>query len=345
MILINRSIKLQILSRINKHSQTYFFISLLSISSLFLIGCDNNTSTSAKPTKQQAPVAPKPKKSPRQEFLDLSHVRLTLETMHDQHFLNYFRLETPQPQLPGPLVPEVRNFIIENVVQSTLLDRYNKEFTRHVTDQDIVQMNHWLASRVGKKIAALEVQRITRPGLTLKKVKIHDLPAKRQKLLSEYVDNHKFTHLTITILKLTKLAILEGIELITGQRPQTQAPQITSYEQNMLREEILNRYATLFAQLSDEELQIAVNVSHRPAYQKVHLAQHRAYIVAFSHTARGIGRILGEGSAYYPQPQENTEQNSEKNEPNQPIGPDNPPDVRKGRIFTYPIENSENLGY
>jgi len=259
-----------------------------------LIGC----SQPAEPIKPEAPTPlPTPteeQRSPLQLFLDLSHIRISLKTMHDQHYLNYFRLETPEPDLHHLLIPQVRNYIIESVHGGTLLDRFVSAFEAKVTEAEINQMNQWLQSPLGKKVTLLEMGKFTDPNFTLKPVKYESLDADRQALITEYVDENNLVSISINVLRLTKIGILKGIQ--SGQvRPQkVSPPDVTENDLVYARYNLLDYYSTLFQSLSIAELEQIVKISQNSTFKKVTMAINRALVMAFNNTAGNIGRIIAQ---------------------------------------------------
>lgn len=234
------------------------------------------------------------KRSPIQMFLDLSHVRISLKTMHDQHYLNYFRLETPAPDLHPLVVPQVRNYIIESVHGGTLLDRFMSAFQSKVTEEELTQMNQWLGSPLGRRVTNLEMGKFNNPNFAQKAIKFDSLDPERQALISEYVDINNLVSISINVLRLTKIGILEGIQSSQRNPRKIPPPEVTENDLVYARYNLLDHYSTLFQSLSYAELEQLVNICQNPTYQKVTMAINRALVLAFNNTSGNIGRIIAQ---------------------------------------------------
>lgn len=235
-------------------------------------------------------------RSPLQMFLDSSHIRISLKTMHDRHYLNYFRLETAQPDLHPFLVPQVRKYIIEGVHGGTLLDRFITAFQSRVTETELQQMNQWLNSPLGNAVTALEMGKFTDPNFQLKTVKYESITTERQALISEYVDTNNLVSVSINVLRLTKTGVMEGMQSGQAHPRKILPPTVTENDLVYARLNLLDHYSTLFQRFSQEELSQIVQISKNETYQKVSMAMNRALVMAFNTTASHIGRIIAQAA-------------------------------------------------
>lgn len=258
-----------------------------------LSGCGDKPK---EPKHETLPIAPavSQKRSPIQLFLDLSHIRISLKTMHDQHYLNYFKLESPEPDLHPLVIPQVRNYIIESVHGGKLLDRFMSAFQPKVTNEDLNQMNQWLGSPLGQRVTDLEMGKFTNPNFSQKGVKFDSLDPERQSLISEYVDINNLVSISINVLRLTKVGILEGIQSVQRNPQKIPAPEVTENDLVYARYNLLDHYSTLFQSLSLADLEQLINICRNSTYQKVTIAINRALVLSFDNTSGNIGRIIAQ---------------------------------------------------
>lgn len=290
---------------------------------------------SKTPEEAETDVLPKitaavEQRSPIQLFLDLSHIRISLKTMHDQHYLNYFRLETPTPDLHPMVVPQVRNYVIESVHGGTLLDRFMSAFQSKVTNDELTQMNQWLSSPLGREITNLEMGKFTDPNFSLKPIKFDSLPPERQALISEYVDTNNLVSISINVLRLTKIGILEGIQSSQPRPQKVTPPEVTENDLVYARYNLLDYYSTLFQTLSLTDLEQLINISKNPTYQKVTMAINRALVLSFNSTSGNIGRIIAQAL-----PQIEAAERKAAQEKAELESPDEPerPEIRRRHYF------------
>ncbi|MEJ2741637.1 MAG: hypothetical protein P8176_03935 [Gammaproteobacteria bacterium] len=298
--------------------------------SFSLTGCfESHPESESEPSPPQAPEVSRaesqePELTPLQRYLDVSQMRISLKTMHDRYFLGHFKLESQKPNLPPSLVAPVRNYIIESVHGTSLLDRFIGALKPYVHERELQQMNQWLTSPLGAKVNALEMGEFIDPNFAPPRLKHSTLPPERQKLIAEYVDLNQLVNISVNVLRLIKMSVLQGMQSVTSNTNPIQAPSVTENDRLYARAQLLDHYSSLFRTLTNAELMQLIQIAKAPTYQKIHLATNRALLLTFEISARDIGRIIGQGMRQIQTEENAASQAQQQNEP-----PPSPPKIKK----------------